>query len=81
MVPCNTHLSAVGELSEEIQYLNYQVIAINPDSPAKIRESIEEQKLDYTLFSDAYGKLIQAMACLQIPGKVWKYVTKFFSRE
>ncbi len=58
---CNAHLSAVGELSEEIQNLNYQVIAVSPDSPAKLRESIEEQKLDYTLFSDANGKLIQAM--------------------
>lgn len=58
---CNAHLSAVGELSEEIQKLNYQVIAVSPDSPEKLRESMEEQKLDYSLFSDADGALIQAM--------------------
>lgn len=58
---CNAHLAAVGELSEEIKNLNYQVIAVSPDAPEKLRESMEEQKLDYSLFSDADGELIKAM--------------------
>lgn len=58
---CNAHLSAVGELSQDIQNLNYQVIAVSPDSPEKLKESLEKQKLDYLLYSDSDGSLIQAM--------------------
>lgn len=58
---CNAHLAAVGEITEEITSLGYQIIAVSPDSPEKLKLSQEEQKLDYQLFSDADGSLIKAM--------------------
>lgn len=58
---CNAHLSAVGELNQDIQNLNYQVIAVSPDSPEKLKESLEKQKLDYLLYSDSDASLIKAM--------------------
>ncbi len=58
---CNAHLAAVGEITEEIRELGYQIIAVSPDSPEKLKESLENQDMDYQLFSDADGNLIKAM--------------------
>lgn len=58
---CNAHLSAVGEVTEEINKMGYQIVAVSPDSPEKLTESLQEQDLDYKLFSDADGSLIKAM--------------------
>lgn len=58
---CNAHLAAVGELTEEIASLGYQIIGVSPDSPEKLRESMEEQDLEYQLVSDAEGKFSEAM--------------------
>ncbi len=58
---CNAHLSAVGEVEEDILALGYQVIAISPDSPGKLRTTAEKEKLKYTLYSDASGDLMMAM--------------------
>ena len=58
---CNAHLSAVGESEQEILALGYQIIAIAPDSPAQLKATVEKQKLNYKLYSDASGVLIKAM--------------------
>ena len=58
---CNAHLSAVGESEQEILALGYQIIAIAPDSPAQLKATVEKQKLNYRLYSDASGALIKAM--------------------
>lgn len=58
---CNAHLAAVGELSEEIRDLGYQIVAVSPDSPDKLMESLEKQDLDYQLISDANGQFSQVM--------------------
>jgi peroxiredoxin len=58
---CNAHLSAVGEVEEEILTLGYQIIAISPDSPDQLKATIEKQKLNYTLYSDASGVLMESM--------------------
>mgnify|MGYP001828914989 CR=1 FL=1 len=58
---CNAHLSAVGEVEEDILALGYQVIAISPDSPSKLRTTAEKENLKYTLYSDASGDLMTAM--------------------
>ena len=58
---CNAHLSAVGEVEEDILALGYQVIAISPDSPGKLSATFEKEKLKYTLYSDASGDLMTAM--------------------
>lgn len=58
---CNTHLAAVGEISSQITDMGYQIIGISPDAPQKLEESLDKQALEYQLFSDATGALIQAM--------------------
>jgi len=58
---CNAHLSAVGEVEEEILALGYRVIAISPDSQAELTSTTQKQNLSYTLYSDASGELIKAM--------------------
>lgn len=58
---CNSHLSAVGETEQEILALGYQIIAISPDSPNQLKATTEKQKLNYTLYSDASGVLMEAM--------------------
>lgn len=58
---CNVHLAAVGEIAHEISGLGFQIIAISPDSPEELKESLEEQDLKYRLFSDASGTLTKAM--------------------
>lgn len=58
---CNAHLAAVGELTKEIEELRYQILAVSPDSPEMLKESVEKQKLDYQLISDAEGKFSEAM--------------------
>ena len=58
---CNMHLSAVGQLEKEIRELGYQVIAISPDSPEKLKSTMDKGKLKYALYSDSDGTLIKAM--------------------
>jgi len=58
---CNRHLSAVGEIESEIAASGYQIIAISPDSPKKLKGSKNKEKLGYNLFSDAKADLIKAM--------------------
>lgn len=58
---CNAHLAAVGEITDEINKLGYQIVGISPDAPEKLAESLDKQNLGYQLFSDASGALIQAM--------------------
>lgn len=58
---CNAHLAAVGEITEEIEAMGYQILAVSPDSPENLKKSLVDQQLDYRLFSDADGKFSQTM--------------------
>ena len=67
---CNKHLSAIGALQEDIKTLGYQTVAISPDSPEKLKKSIEKNDLDYELYSDSSTNLIQKMGiALQAPDR------------
>ncbi len=57
---CNTHLVEIREAEQEIRDLGYRIIAISPDSPEMLKKSVNEQKLNYTLYSDAEGDLIKS---------------------
>jgi peroxiredoxin len=58
---CTSHLSAVGEIENEIDGLGYQIIAVSPDAPAKIEETEEKIKTKYLLLSDPGGELMKKM--------------------
>lgn len=58
---CNAHLSDIQRAESEVLGLGYQIFAISPDSPENLKQSTEKQKLQYSLYSDADGKLIKAL--------------------
>lgn len=57
---CNLHLSEVGRIEKDLLALGYQVIAVSPDAPEKLKPSMDEMKISYTLLSDKNGDLTKA---------------------
>lgn len=57
---CNAHLAELQAAEKEINALGYQMVAISPDSPEKLKESLGKHKLSYKLYSDADLKVAQA---------------------
>lgn len=58
---CNLHLAALGESEKELLALGYQIIAVSPDSPAKLKMTDEKNKINYLLLSDSNGALSRAV--------------------
>jgi peroxiredoxin len=57
---CTRHLAALAEAAPELQAAGFQLLAISPDQPAKLRARPSHQKLPYTLLSDSEMKAAQA---------------------
>ena len=58
---CNAHLSEIQGVQSEVIKLGYQIVAVSPDSPENLQVTDEKDKLEYSLYSDADGKLIQSL--------------------
>lgn len=58
---CNVHLAALGESEKELLELGYQIIAVSPDSPLKLKMTDEKNKINYQLLSDSSGSLSRAI--------------------
>lgn len=58
---CNSQLMEMQEIENQIIALGYQIVAISPDSPKFLKETIKEDKLNYQLFSDSDGKFSEAL--------------------
>ena len=72
---CNLHLSALGEAEEKLIEMGYQIIAVSPDSPEALRETITKDKLNYTLLSDGKGDFTKALGiAYSIPNGLKKNV-------
>ena len=72
---CNLHLSALGEAEEKLIEMGYQIIAVSPDSPEALRETITKDKLNYTLLSDSKGDFTKALGiAYSIPNGLKKNV-------
>jgi len=54
---CNLHLSEVGRIEKDLLALGYQVVAVSPDAPEKLKPSMDKMEISYTLLSDASGAL------------------------
>jgi peroxiredoxin len=52
---CNKHMAEIGTIEKEILDLGYQIIAINPDSPEKLKEAKGKSETNYILYSDSEG--------------------------
>lgn len=50
---CNKQLSGIQEIEPELNNMGYQIIAISTDRPDNLKSSVEKNKLEYTLLSDA----------------------------
>ena len=50
---CNKQLSAIQEIESDLNKMGYQIIAVSTDSPDNLKSSVEKNKLNYTLLSDA----------------------------
>jgi peroxiredoxin len=50
---CNMQLGQLQETDAKLRELGYRILAISPDSPAKMKESLDEGHMTYTLLSDS----------------------------
>lgn len=50
---CNTQLGRLKEIEQQILDAGWQIIAISPDRPQKLSESIIKHQMKYTLLSDS----------------------------
>lgn len=56
---CNVQLTELQAIESDILKLGYQIVAISPDSPENLKSSIEKNKLNYQLLSDANMNVAQ----------------------
>jgi peroxiredoxin len=56
---CNTHLSDLRKLVAPLKAKGVALIAVSPDLPAELFESVEKSELDFQLFSDAKIQAIE----------------------
>lgn len=56
---CNLHLSEIGRIEKDLLALGYQVVAVSPDAPAKLKPSMDKLEISYTLLSDTRGQLMK----------------------
>jgi len=50
---CNRQLSDLNEIEEQLYKIGYQLLAISPDKPEKLRTTLDKNELGYTLLSDS----------------------------
>lgn len=50
---CNAHLSGLVSIESDLREMGFQLFAISPDRPEKLRESVKTHDLEYSLFSDS----------------------------
>jgi peroxiredoxin len=56
---CNMQLAALAEAEPDILKLGYQIVAISPEDNRNIQPTIEKDSINYIVFSDPDGNLIQ----------------------
>lgn len=50
---CNRQLSQLQKIESQLIRMGYQIVAISPDRPEKLKESIQKHQLTYILLSDS----------------------------
>lgn len=58
---CNVHLGELKTIEPELKSLGYQIIAISPDSPSHLAETVDKNEITYQLLSDDDAKAIKAL--------------------
>jgi peroxiredoxin len=75
---CTKHLMALIDIKDKLVANGYQLLAISPDQPAKLKETPNREKLGYTLLSDSEMAAAKAFKIsFQVPDElVSKYKDK-----
>jgi peroxiredoxin len=50
---CNRHLAQLQEAEPQLRALGYRILAVSPDRPEKLKESMASGGMTYTLLSDS----------------------------
>lgn len=50
---CNTHLSDLAKIQDQIRRAGFQIVAVSPDRPEELAEAAKKNKLSYELYSDS----------------------------
>ncbi|MCB0353372.1 MAG: AhpC/TSA family protein [Bdellovibrionales bacterium] len=58
---CNTHLGELQKIEGQLVKNGFQILAVSPDRPEKLRESRKKHELGYRLLSDSSMQLAKAM--------------------
>ncbi len=58
---CTEHLRELAMIEDDLKNLGVQMVAVSPDRPEKLQESIGEHELSYTLLSDSDIRLARAL--------------------
>src|SRR5271170_4661594 len=57
---CNAQLSSLLGIEQELNKEGVQLVAIGMDQPSKLRETMQHDKVDYTLLSDSDASAVKA---------------------
>ena len=57
---CNAQMETLMAMEPKLEALGYRVLAVSPDKPERMRQSLEKHKLTYTLLSDSRLDLARA---------------------
>jgi len=58
---CNSQLADMQDIEKDIIALGYQVVAISPDAPSFLKQTLDKKELQYQLYSDSEGVFFQAV--------------------
>ncbi len=50
---CNLQMGQLVKIEPDLEKMGYQVLAISPDQPQKLKESLDKHQINYTLLSDS----------------------------
>lgn len=50
---CSLHLADLHKIEDELYEIGYQILAISPDKPDKLKSTLQDIELNYTLLSDS----------------------------
>ena len=58
---CNSQLADMQDIEKDIIALGYQVVAISPDAPSFLKQTLDKKELQYKLYADSEGIFTQAV--------------------
>ncbi len=75
---CNIQLAEMNKIKDDILSLGFQIIAIGADAPDKLRNTSDDNELQYSLYSDADTKISQAFGiAFQAPERKKEQLKQF----